>query len=111
VPATRPTRTWAADRPDAFLPDLAGSLNNLAARLFEAKRFDEALPPALKAVGIRVSMTERWPEAFVGRLQKAARTLERVIERVEGGAEARETLAKARTLLERIERRIPGSQA
>ncbi len=95
-------RHLAADRPDVFLPDLAGSLNNLAACLFEAKRFDEALPPTLQAVGIMVSMTERWPEAFTGSLQNAVRTLERVIERVEGSAEARETLAKARALLERI---------
>ncbi len=95
-------RRLAEDRPDVFLPDLAGSLNNLAARLFEAKRFEEALPPALQAVGIMVTVAERWPEAFVGRLQNAAQTLERVLERVEGGAEARETLAKARTLLERI---------
>ncbi len=58
-----------------------------------------------------VTMTERWPEAFVGRLQNAVRTLEHVLERVEGSAEARETLAKARTLLDRIERRIPRSQA
>ncbi len=95
-------RRLVEDRPDVFLPDLALSLNNLAARLFEAKRFEEALPPALQAVGIGGSVTERCPEAFVGRLQNAVRTLERVLERVEGGVEARETLAKARTLLKRI---------
>ena len=95
-------RRLAEDRPDVFLPDLASSLNGLAARLFETKRFEEALPPALQAVGIMVPVAERWPEVFAGKLQNAVRTLERVLERVEGSAEARETLAKARTLLERI---------
>ena len=39
-------RELAAHNPDAFRPDLASSLNNLAIRLSELGRREEALEPA-----------------------------------------------------------------
>ena len=51
-------RALAEARPDAFIPDLAGSLNNLASRLSALGRREEALTAAEEAVGL----TARWPK-------------------------------------------------
>lgn len=46
-------RTLAAARPDAFLPNLATSVNNLALRLGELGRREEALTASEEATDIR----------------------------------------------------------
>ncbi len=57
-------------RPDAFRPDLAMSLNNLAGRRWElGRREDEALAAIEEAVEVYRELTRRWPSAF----QSAAR--------------------------------------
>ena len=58
-------RRLAADRPDAFLPDLAGSLNNLGARLSDLGRREEALAAAQEAVDIRRRLAASRPDAFL----------------------------------------------
>jgi tetratricopeptide (TPR) repeat protein len=50
-------RRLAAQHPDAFLPDLAGSLNNLGAMLSEMGRRAEALQATQEAV----DLYRRWP--------------------------------------------------
>jgi tetratricopeptide (TPR) repeat protein len=57
-------RELAAARPDAFRPDLASSLNNLAIYLGEMGRREDALAAIQKAVTIRRELAARWP--FVG---------------------------------------------
>ena len=59
------TRTLAEARPDAFLPDLALSLNNLSNRLSELSRHEAALASIEEAVAIRRSLAQARPDAFL----------------------------------------------
>jgi hypothetical protein len=54
-----------AARPDAFLPDLAMSLNNLGNRLSGLGRREEALAAAQEAVDIRRRLVQTRPDASV----------------------------------------------
>jgi len=58
-------RRLAADRPDAFLPNLAMSLNNLGNRLSDLGRREEALAAAGGAVEIRRCLAADRPDAFL----------------------------------------------
>ena len=55
----------AAERPDAFLPDLAMSLNNLGNRLSDLGRREEALQAAEEAVGLYRELAAQRPDAFL----------------------------------------------
>ena len=55
----------AEARPDAFLPYLATSLNNLATMLSDLGRREEALVEAQEAVQIRRQLAEARPDAFL----------------------------------------------
>ncbi|MCK9879181.1 tetratricopeptide repeat protein, partial [Frankia sp. Ag45/Mut15] len=55
----------AADSPDAYLPDLAASLNNLATFLSEVGRRAEALTPAQEAVNLRRQLAADSPDAYL----------------------------------------------
>ena len=57
-------RALAAERPDAFRPDLAMSLNNLSVRLSELGRREEALAAIEEAVEIRRALAAERPDAF-----------------------------------------------
>jgi tetratricopeptide (TPR) repeat protein len=58
-------RRLASARPDAFLPDLAGSLNNLANMLSALGRREEALAAAEEAVFLRSRLASARPDAFL----------------------------------------------
>ena len=58
-------RQLAQSNPEAFLPDLAMSLNNLGNRLSDLGRRDDALVPAQEAVDIRRQLAQSNPEAFL----------------------------------------------
>ena len=58
-------RQLAEARPDAFLPDLATSLNNLSDRLSDLGRREEALAAIEEAVAIRRQLAEARPDAFL----------------------------------------------
>jgi len=58
-------RGLAADRPDAFLPNLAGSLSNLGAMLGGVGRLEEALGSAEEAVEIYRGLASYRPDAFL----------------------------------------------
>jgi tetratricopeptide (TPR) repeat protein len=62
--AVRLRRTLAAARPDAFTPDLALSLNNLANRLSDLGRREEALTAAEEAVRHYRALAAARPDAF-----------------------------------------------
>jgi tetratricopeptide (TPR) repeat protein len=57
-------RALAAQRPDAFRPDLAMSLNNLAAMLSELGEREAALAAAREAVELRRALAAQRPDAF-----------------------------------------------
>jgi tetratricopeptide (TPR) repeat protein len=59
--ATDIYRRLAAARPDAFRPDLAGSLGNLGNILTEFGQFDEALAARREAVATLAPYFLRWP--------------------------------------------------
>ncbi|MBU0717425.1 MAG: tetratricopeptide repeat protein [Planctomycetes bacterium] len=58
-------RTLAEARPDAFLPDLAGSLNNLSNRLSALGRREEAFEACNEAVGHYRTLAEARTDAFL----------------------------------------------
>ncbi|WP_336113833.1 tetratricopeptide repeat-containing protein [Streptomyces sp. PTD9-10] len=60
---------------DAYLPGLAGALNNLAIRLSEVGRRQEALAPAEEAVGIYRALAESNSETYLPYLASALNTL------------------------------------
>ena len=61
-------RKLAEKNPEAFLPDLATSLNNLGLILRELGRREEALAATKEAVEIRRKLAEKNPEAFLPNL-------------------------------------------
>jgi tetratricopeptide (TPR) repeat protein len=58
-------RRLAAQHPDAFLPDLAGSLHNLGNRLSEMGRREEALQATQEAVDLFRRLAAQHPDAFL----------------------------------------------
>ena len=57
-------RGLAAARPDAFLPDLAMSLNNLGNRLSELGRREDALEATQEALDLLWPFYERYPARY-----------------------------------------------
>ncbi len=68
-------RGLAKDRPDAFLPDLAASLNNLGTRLRDLGRREDALAAAQEAVDIRRGLAKDRPDAFLPNLAMSLNNL------------------------------------
>ena len=68
---TRLFRQLAADRPDAFTPDLATSLNNLSFELAGLARWEEALAAAGQAVAIYRQLVAARPDAFTAELARS----------------------------------------
>ncbi|WP_367281031.1 tetratricopeptide repeat protein [Thermoflexus sp.] len=64
-------RQLAAHHPDAFLPDLAGSLTNLGAMLSALGRHEEALQATQEAVQIRRQLAAQHPQAFLPDLARS----------------------------------------
>ncbi|MFC8339838.1 tetratricopeptide repeat protein, partial [Streptomyces rubiginosohelvolus] len=69
--AVKIRRTLANSHPDAYLPDLATALNNLAAYLGEVGRHDEGLAAAQEAAEIRRTLADANPSTFGQALQKS----------------------------------------
>ncbi|QTR05632.1 tetratricopeptide repeat protein, partial [Saccharothrix algeriensis] len=70
-PAQRSVDIWerlAEVNPDAYLPDLALSLNNFANRLAEVGQPQQALEPAQLSVDIREGLAEVNPDAYLPNL-------------------------------------------
>jgi tetratricopeptide (TPR) repeat protein len=98
-------RQLAQQRPDAFLPDVATSLHNLANRLKDVGRRQEALEHTQEAVRIRRQLAQQWPDAFLpdlGRsLNNVANRLGEVGKREEALEHAREAMGIYRELAQR----------
>jgi tetratricopeptide (TPR) repeat protein len=63
--AVKIRRALAAARPDAFLPDLAGSLNNQSNLLRDVGRREDALTAIEEAVKIRRALAAARPDALL----------------------------------------------
>ena len=68
-------RQLAAARPDAYLPDLATSLNNLSVDLGDMGRRQDALEAITEAVEIRRQLAARWPDAHLDELEQSLQVL------------------------------------
>jgi tetratricopeptide (TPR) repeat protein len=68
-------RALAEANPDAFMPDLASSLNNLSIRLAQLGRHQDALQPIEEAVGHYRALAEANPDAFMPDLASSLTTL------------------------------------
>jgi tetratricopeptide (TPR) repeat protein len=71
--AARVYRELAEARPDAFRPDLATSLHNLAVLLAGLGRREDALAAIEEAVTIRRELAARWPDAYQQDLEQSLR--------------------------------------
>ena len=68
-------RELAAERPDAFLPDLSSALNNLGNHYSKLGRRDEALEATEEAVSIYRELAAEHPDAFLPDLSSALNNL------------------------------------
>jgi tetratricopeptide (TPR) repeat protein len=68
-------RRLAEANPDAYLPDLAASVNNLAVSLADVGRREEALPVAEEAVTLRRRLAEANPDAYLPDLATSVNNL------------------------------------
>ena len=73
-------RRLAAERPDAFTPNLAAALNTLADRLSEFGRPEDALAAAEEAVSLLSPYFQARPLAFAGWMQEMARVYRQLCE-------------------------------
>ena len=100
--AVRLYRQLAAARPDAFLPDLAMSLNNLANMLSALGRREEALAQAEEAVRLRRQLAAARPDAFLPDLAMSLNNLANMLSalgrREEALAQAEEAVRLYRQL-------------
>ena len=86
-------RELAAERPDAFRPNLAMSLNNLSGRLSGVGRREEALAAAREAADLYRELAAERPDAFRPNL---AMSLNNLSGRLSGVGRREEALAAAR---------------
>ena len=84
---------------DAFQPDLAMSLNNLAIRLSELGRRSEALAPAQEAVELYRALARQNPDAFQPYLARALVAVGQALEGNDRGREALVSFAEAVRIL------------
>ena len=69
----------AAARPDAFLPDLAMSLDNQSLRLADLGRREDALAAIDRAVAIRRELAAALPGVFLGPLRNSLAAMARLL--------------------------------
>ncbi|MFQ5482581.1 MAG: tetratricopeptide repeat protein [Nitrospinaceae bacterium] len=78
----------AGSNPDAFLPDLARSLNNLGTRYFAMRRHGQALTAAQRANEIYEDLARSNPDAYLPDLAQSFMTLGFVHQEVRHWGEA-----------------------
>jgi len=100
-------RRLAAQRPDAFLPDLAMSLNNLGNRLSEMGRREEALQATQEAVEIRRRLAAQRPDAFLPDLAMSLNNLGNRLSEMGRREEALQATQEAVEIRRRLARQYP----
>ncbi|MFJ6775298.1 hypothetical protein ACIQOV_30775, partial [Kitasatospora sp. NPDC091257] len=102
--ATDHYRTLTATNPDAYLPDLAGALNNLAVNLGELGQHKKGLAVAQEATDHYRTLTATNPDAYLpdlaGALNNLAVNLGGLGQHKKGLAAAQEATDHYRTLTE-----------
>ena len=96
------TESGLAPWPDAFLPNLVASLNNLGNRLSALGRREEALDATREAVHFYLTVTRRVPARYLGECRIAARNLVRRLEENERDWRTDPLFAEATALIERF---------
>ncbi|MEN8655056.1 tetratricopeptide repeat protein [Streptomyces sp. 21So2-11] len=91
-PGVTALRRLAEANPAAYLPNLAGSLNNLAVQLAEIGRRDEALAPAEETATVYRALAKANPAAYLPNL---AGSLNNLANRLAGIGRRDEALAPA----------------
>jgi tetratricopeptide (TPR) repeat protein len=100
-------RALAAARPDAFTPDLAMSLNNLAAGLSELGRREEALAAAQEAADLYRALAAARPDAFLPDLATSISVMADVVAALDRRAEAARMATQALEILAPFVERHP----
>ncbi|MGO9170544.1 MAG: toll/interleukin-1 receptor domain-containing protein [Rhodomicrobium sp.] len=100
-------RRLAEARPDAFLPGLALSLNNLGNGLSELGRREEALAAAQEAVAIRRRLAEARPDAFLPDLALSLGALSQILAGLEQHSEAASVLKEALEIAAPLVEKLP----
>jgi len=109
--AVRLLRALAAARPDAFTPDLAGSLNNLSMWLCVLGRREEALATAEEAVCLYRTLAAARPDTFAADLARSLRVLGNLHGETGKADLAIETLAEGVRLLTPLFAAVPAAVA
>ncbi|WP_448595408.1 tetratricopeptide repeat protein [Thermoflexus hugenholtzii] len=102
-------RRLAAQHPEAFLPDLAGSLRSLGIRLSALGRREEALEVTQEAVEIRRRLVQQYPEAFLPDLAESLGAYGKALLGLGRAPEAREAFAEGLRILLPFVRKIPAA--
>jgi len=101
------------DRPEAFLPELGGTLNNLSQRLSDLGRTEEALAAIEEAVGIFRTLASARPDIFLPQLAMSLTNDSNILSglgrREEGLAAVEEALQGVLPLLEQAPFSLPDS--
>ena len=105
------TDRLAADRPDAFLPDLAASLNNLGNRLSELGRREDALAVTREAVEICRRLAADRPDAFLPDLAMSLNNLGKYLSELGRHEDALAAAREAVTLFTPVFLRLPQAHA
>ncbi len=100
-------RQLAAARPDAFLPDLARSLNNLGAMLSALGRREDALAASQEAVDLYRQLAAARPDAFLPDLAMSISVLSDVLAALDRNNEAAQAAGEALRILVPFVERYP----
>jgi tetratricopeptide (TPR) repeat protein len=100
-------RRLAQTRPDAFLPDLATSLNASAAMLSNLGRREEALATSQEAVDIYRRLAQTRPDAFLPNLATSLSVMSDVFAAFERHVDAAQAAAQALEILAPFVERYP----
>ncbi|MFK8014103.1 MAG: tetratricopeptide repeat protein, partial [Gammaproteobacteria bacterium] len=100
-------RDLAASRPDAFLPGLGMSLNNLSGDLSNLGRREEALSASEEAVGVYRDLAASRPDAFLPDLANSISVRSDLLAEIERFEDAANAAHEALTMLLPFLQRFP----
>jgi len=101
-------RELAAARPDAFLPALAMSLNNLGTMHSDLGQREAALVATEEAVGYYQALAEALPAAFMQNFLISVQNLARILQEAERSIESHPTMMAA---IEFLKPYLPNEEA
>ena len=101
-------KRFASANPEAYLPDVADSLNNLAMLQSDLGRYNEAEEGYLEALKIRQRLASTNPEVYQPKVADTLNNLAILQDDLGRYEEAESTLQKALCIYEDFEKRTPG---